>query len=131
MGSRSSKCRSCSSTAASVLRRCRARSSSKRSPSSGRSVYASRRAVADPSPPAAPVPSAAAAALDDADRVVARWLGILLFVSYGYFVAAPSWNDTSRFDLTRALVERRALDIDPDHRNTGDKAFRDGHYYTD
>lgn len=64
-------------------------------------------------------------------RQPTRLLAVLLFVTYGYFVWPPSWNESSRLDLTRSLVERRTVDIDPYHLNTGDKAFRDGHHYSD
>ena len=58
-------------------------------------------------------------------------LGLLLLATYAYFMPAPAWNEISRFDLVRSLVERGRLDIDPYHPNTEDKAFRDGHYYSD
>jgi hypothetical protein len=60
-------------------------------------------------------------------------LGPLLCVlaSYAYFVAAPAWNQNSRLALTRALVERHTTIIDDDHETTGDKSFRDGHFYSD
>jgi hypothetical protein len=64
-------------------------------------------------------------------RGTAGLLGLLLFVTYAYFIPAPAWNETSRFNLVRSLVERGRLDIDPFHQNTGDKAFRDGHHYSD
>lgn len=56
-------------------------------------------------------------------------LGVLL--SYAYFVAAPAWNQNSRLALTRALVERHSTIIDDSHETTGDKSFRDGHFYSD
>jgi len=58
-------------------------------------------------------------------------LGVALFITYGYFVPPAAWNENSRFNLTRSLIERRRVDIDPFHANTGDKSFRDGHYYCD
>ncbi len=61
----------------------------------------------------------------------AALLALLLFSTYAYFLPAPAWNESSRFDLVRSLVERQRLDIDPYHRNTEDKAFRLGHYYSD
>lgn len=54
-----------------------------------------------------------------------------LFLSYAYFTPAAQWNENSRFNLTRAVVERGSLNIDPYHKNTGDKSYHDGHYYTD
>ena len=55
----------------------------------------------------------------------------ILFVSYAYFYQGTGWNQNSRFDLTRALLERHTVRIDPYHWNTGDKAFYQGHYYSD
>jgi len=57
-------------------------------------------------------------------------LGALAF-SYAFFVGAPAWNQNSRFALTRALVEERTTAIDSSHHTTGDKSFRDGHFYCD
>lgn len=55
-----------------------------------------------------------------------------LFLStYAYFSSAAQWNENSRFDLTRSVVERGRLDIDPYHVNTQDKAYYRGHYYCD
>jgi hypothetical protein len=71
------------------------------------------------SAPDAPLPSVALA------------LAALLFLTYGYFFAAPSWNENSRFALTRSIVERGRLDIDPYQHETGDKAFARGHHYSD
>jgi hypothetical protein len=58
-------------------------------------------------------------------------LGVLLLVTYAYFVSPPAWNENSRFDLVRSMVERGRLDIDPYQHDTGDKAFFAGHYYSD
>jgi hypothetical protein len=41
------------------------------------------------------------------------------------------WNEKSRLALIASVVERHRLDIDPDHELTGDKAWYDGHYYSD
>ena len=56
---------------------------------------------------------------------------LALLLSYAYFVAAPAWNQNSRLALTRALVETRSTAIDAYHETTGDKSFRDGHFYSD
>jgi hypothetical protein len=64
-------------------------------------------------------------------RRTAWTLALVLFGSYAYFVPAPAWNQNSRFALTRALVERHETIIDPDHETTGDKSWRDGHFYCD
>lgn len=58
-------------------------------------------------------------------------LALVLLASYAYFVPSPGWNQNSRFALTRALVERGSTIIDASHETTGDKSFRDGHFYSD
>lgn len=55
----------------------------------------------------------------------------LVLVAYAYFYQAGGWNQNSRFDLTRAVVERGTARIDAYHKNTGDKAKREKHYYCD
>jgi hypothetical protein len=55
----------------------------------------------------------------------------LILGVYAYFYQAGGWNQNSRFDLTRAIVERGTVAIDAFHENTGDKAERDGHWYSD
>jgi hypothetical protein len=55
----------------------------------------------------------------------------LVFGAYAYFYQAGGWNQNSRFDLTRSVVERGTSQIDAYHRNTGDKARRGDHYYCD
>jgi hypothetical protein len=58
-------------------------------------------------------------------------LFVLLFTSYAYFYQAGGWNQNSRFDLVRAITNEHSLRIDPFQANTGDKAFFEGHYYSD
>ncbi len=62
-----------------------------------------------------------------------RLLGfvIALACTYGFFVDAPSWNQNSRYALTRAVVEHGQLTIDEYHATTGDKSYREGHFYCD
>jgi len=57
--------------------------------------------------------------------------GTILMCFYAYFYSGASWNQNSRFDLTRAIVEQHTLHIDSFHKNTGDKAFFNGNYYSD
>lgn len=67
-------------------------------------------------------------------REHARWLlplAVALLVSYAYFVPSSAWNQNSRLALTRALVEDGSTVIDQSHVTTGDKSFRDGHFYSD
>ncbi len=64
-------------------------------------------------------------------RKVASLLGIVIFLSCIYFYEGGGWNQNSRFDLLRAIVERHTLEIDAYHENTQDKAHFNGHYYSD
>lgn len=48
----------------------------------------------------------------------------LFFVAYAYFYQAGGWNQNSRFDLVRSIVEQRTSRIDSFYRNTGDLACR-------
>lgn len=66
---------------------------------------------------------------DRAFRQLFLALGLLL--AYGFFIQAPAWNEYSRYDLVRAVVEEGTVRIDDFQANTGDKAFKDGHYYSD
>jgi hypothetical protein len=54
-----------------------------------------------------------------------------LFGIFSYFLPPATWNPVSRFGLTRAVVERRALDIDPYADSTGDRAHSGAHWYSD
>mgnify|MGYP001434281176 FL=1 len=60
-----------------------------------------------------------------------RALFFLLFVSYAYFYQGGGWGQNSRFNLVRAMTIDRSFQIDPYHQSTGDKAFSNGHYYSD
>src|SRR5215813_13247028 len=64
------------------------------------------------------------------NRVRLAVVAATLLVSHAYFFQSGGWNQNSRFDLTRAIVEQRMLRIDSYHRNTGDKAFFRGHFYS-
>ncbi len=58
-------------------------------------------------------------------------LGCVVFFSFLYFYEGGGWNQNSRFDLLRAIVEKHTLRIDAYHENTQDKAHFQGHYYSD
>ena len=58
-------------------------------------------------------------------------LAIVLMASYAYFYEGGGWNQNTRFDLVRAIVERHTVQIDAYHDNTGDQAHAGGHYYAD
>ncbi len=64
-------------------------------------------------------------------RYRALLIGTIAFISYAYFYEGGGWNQNSRFDLVRALAQHRTLRIDAYHENTQDKAFANGHYYSD
>ena len=64
-------------------------------------------------------------------RKCAILLGVVSFFSFIYFYEGGGWNQNSRFDLLRAIVERHTLQIDAYHENTQDKAHFQGHYYSD
>lgn len=64
-------------------------------------------------------------------RKAAILLGVVTFLSFSYFYEGGGWNQNSRFDLLRAMVERHTLQIDAYHENTQDKAHFQGHYYSD
>ena len=58
-------------------------------------------------------------------------LGCVTFISFSYFYEGGGWNQNSRFDLLRAIVERGTLEIDAYQENTEDKVPFNGHFYSD
>ena len=64
-------------------------------------------------------------------RIHALLIFGVIFFSYAYFYEGAGWNQNSRFDLVRAIVEQGTLRIDGYDENTSDKAFANGHYYSD
>jgi len=54
-----------------------------------------------------------------------------LFGVFCYFLPAATWSPVSRFNVTRAIVEQGTLSIDSFADSTGDRAFHDGHWYSD
>jgi hypothetical protein len=57
---------------------------------------------------------------------------LLLLLCYGWFIpraGRSDWNATARADLVFAVADHGVLWIDDYHRNTGDKAYFEGHYY--
>jgi hypothetical protein len=55
----------------------------------------------------------------------------LVLGAYAYFYQAGGWNQNSRLDLTRAIVEKGTSRIDGYVKNTGDESKKDGHHYCD
>lgn len=64
-------------------------------------------------------------------QICSQIVFFLCFFSSAYFFQGPSANVNSRFDMALALVEDNTLHIDKYHKNTPDKAFHEGHYYSD
>jgi hypothetical protein len=69
-------------------------------------------------------------------QMLLRWrpfafLAGALLCSYAYFYQAGGWNQNSRFDLVRALIERGMVRIDAYADNTGDKTVLGEHVYSD
>lgn len=54
-----------------------------------------------------------------------------LFGIFAFFIPAATWSPASRFALTRALVERHELSIDPYASSTGDRALVAGQWFTE
>jgi hypothetical protein len=65
------------------------------------------------------------------ERLLALGIFALLLASYAYFYQGGGWNENSRMDLVRAIVDDHSFSIDRFHTNTGDKAKFAGHYYSD
>lgn len=62
----------------------------------------------------------------------ATWiLAVGLLGTFAFFHHEGGFNQNTRFDLTRAIVEHGTIAIDAYHANTLDKAYREGHYYCD
>jgi len=68
--------------------------------------------------------------VDVAHRRQLLLVALLLFC-YGFFQQVPAWNEYSRYDTVRALVDQGTTRIDGYQDNTGDKAFFAGHWYSD
>src|SRR5579875_913648 len=54
---------------------------------------------------------------------------LLVGVSFAVVIQSFSWNQTSHYDLMRALNDEQTT-IDRYQANTGDKVFYKGHYYS-
>ena len=58
----------------------------------------------------------------------------LFFITLGayvYFFQGGGWNQNSRFNLVRSIVEQHTIVVDDYVHNTGDVAMRDGRHYSD
>lgn len=58
-------------------------------------------------------------------------IALLLLFTYGFFRQVPLWNENSRYDLVLAIAQQGTTRIDRYEANTGDKAFYQGHWFSD
>ncbi len=68
------------------------------------------------------------------NRREALLIFLIVLIAYGYFFAQQDVNTDSRLALVKAIVEEKRLEIDSYHDsvlNTIDKAYYNGHYYSD
>jgi hypothetical protein len=99
-------------------------------------MSATGRQAATSSPATTPATGGAAPVYEEhaprprrARRRLALAAILLVGLSYATMIQSFSWNQTSHYDLLRALYQDRAQ-IDPFQSNTGDKAFYNGHWYS-
>ncbi|MBI1325234.1 hypothetical protein GC170_18875 [bacterium] len=64
-------------------------------------------------------------------RSIAIAIFLAVWLSSGWYLQARDWNVASRLMLVYALGDRGSLSIDGLDKQTGDLAFKDGHYYSD
>lgn len=64
-------------------------------------------------------------------HIYAIMVFLILLACDSYFQPSLNWATGSRADVVYALVEENTFIIDHYEKNTGDKAFFEGHYYTD
>ena len=67
----------------------------------------------------------------DSSRAAFLLLFAFLFLPYSYFNHSDGWNQLSRLAALHAVTIQGTIVIDDYHRLTGDKAFIDGHYYSE
>ncbi|NQU98788.1 glycosyltransferase family 39 protein [Candidatus Woesearchaeota archaeon] len=58
-------------------------------------------------------------------------LFLIFWIIFITFARIDGWVENSRLDLTRAIVDEGTFKIDSYANNTGDRAYYNGHYYTD
>jgi len=86
--------------------------------------------VSPPAPPATPAPPPSGRTTGTIKKRHLALAAILLVgVAYATIIQSFSWNQTSHYDLIRALDQDSAT-IDQYQENTGDKAFYKGHFYS-
>lgn len=65
------------------------------------------------------------------NRIIAIYIFLMIWITSGWFQQSRDWNVASRLMLVYALGDRGSVSIDGLQRQTGDLAFKDGHYYCD
>jgi hypothetical protein len=58
-------------------------------------------------------------------------LFISFFLLYIFFIQAISWNEYSRLDLIKSIIDENRFEIDSFANNTGDRSYYNDHYYAD
>jgi hypothetical protein len=58
-------------------------------------------------------------------------LFLTFLIIYLFFIRWTSWNEYSRFALTRAIVDEAKFEIDNFYNQTGDRSYYNNHYYSD
>ena len=56
---------------------------------------------------------------------------LTFFIIYSFFIHWSGWNENSRLDLTKSLVEEGKFEIGTYKINTGDRSIYSKHYYSD
>jgi hypothetical protein len=79
--------------------------------------------------PTTPRPPARAAGETQKKRRLALAAIVLVGIAYATMIQSFSWNQTSHYDLIRALNQDQTT-IDQYQENTGDKAYYKGHWYS-
>ena len=64
-------------------------------------------------------------------RVAYALVFLALFVPFSYFNHSDGWNQGVRIAELHAIVLKHTMQIDAYHQLTGDKAFIEGHYYSE
>ena len=64
-------------------------------------------------------------------RAAYALLFLALFVPFSYFDHNDGWNQGVRIAQLHAIVLKHTIKIDAYHQITGDKAYIDGHYYSE
>jgi len=64
-------------------------------------------------------------------RVAYALVFLALFVPFSYFNHSDGWNQGVRIAELHAIVIKHTMQIDAYHQLTGDKAFIEGHYYSE